>query len=121
MNSRPTAESKLERWRIDVGPESQARLDIPADAARERTFEISCSMFVRAAADAREPWHELRVYADGRLQWSRRIETAHPADFDGLDFRFRQRVAVGQAVRLLAVSECREARRTRLVIEADEV
>src|SRR6187399_2516293 len=97
---------RSERWLIAVGDAAVANLDIPADAQRERRFEIACSMTVRPADDATAPWHELRIYADGDLQWSRRISTQHPAAFDGLDYRFRRSVAVGRALRLQALAEC---------------
>lgn len=114
MNQQP------ERWLADAGDAPEACLDIPADSQRERRFEIACSMTVRPAGDATAPWHELRVYADGDLQWSRRIPTQHPAAFDGLDYRFRRTVAVGRGLRLQALSECNQGRRIQLTIEADE-
>jgi hypothetical protein len=109
-----------ERWLIDAGDADIARLDIPADIQSERSFEISVSMTVRPHDDADDPWHELRVFADGELQWSRRIKSQQPAAFDGLDYRFRRRVAVGRGLQLLAIAECRGGRRWRLLIEADE-
>jgi len=109
-----------ENWKVSAGDSAVARLDIPADARRERNFEISFSMIVRPNEAAVSPWHEMRVYADGELQWSRRIATQHPATFDGLDYRFRRRVGVGRALRLQALVDCAEARRVRLDIEADE-
>ena len=59
--------TKPERWAIDAGSAAMARLDIPADAIRERGFEISFSMTVRPAAAAKAPRHELRIYVDGEL------------------------------------------------------
>jgi hypothetical protein len=115
-----TPARRPEHWQTLAGDSAVARLDIPADAHRERTFEISCSMNVRPNEQAVAPWHELRVYADGELQWSRRIATQHPAAFDGLEYRFRRRVAVGRALRLQAMVDCGEARRWQLTIEADE-
>ena len=109
-----------EQWKVAAGDSAVARLDIPADARRERTFEISFSMTVRPNDAAVSPWHEMRVYADGELQWSRRIATQHPAAFDGLDYRFRRRVGVGRVLRLQALVDCGQARRLQLEIEADE-
>jgi hypothetical protein len=115
-----TPPRRPEHWKTLAGDGPIARLDIPADAQHERTFEISCAMNVRPNENAAAPWHELRVYADGELQWSRRVATQHPAAFDGLEYRFRRRVAVGRALRLQAMVDCSEARRWQLVIEADE-
>src|SRR5512141_1788761 len=100
MKDRPAAgtASRPEHWKTIAGDRAIASLDIPADAHRERRFEISCSMNVRPNEHAVAPWHELRVYADGELQWSRRIATQHPAAFDGLEYRFRRRVAIGRAM-----------------------
>jgi len=109
-----------ERWILNAADAAVATLDIPADALRERSFEISCSMTVRPDADAAAPWHELKIYADGELQWSRRIPTAAAAEFDGLDCRFRRRVAVAHTLRLQAMAECGAGRRLSLLIEAEE-
>jgi len=109
-----------ERWSVQAGDAAVARLDIPAEAKRERRFEIAVSMSVRALDNSAEPWHELRVYADGKLQWQRRIGTQQPAPFDGLDYRFQATVAVAQTLRLSAIAECGGARRLQLQIEADE-
>jgi hypothetical protein len=110
-----------ESWRATAASAEFAELIIPADAARERVFEISVLLSVRAGAAARNPWHQLRVLADGELQWSRRSATEHPAEFDGLDYRFTRRIGVGRALRLQAFCECQEARRLKLLIEADEI
>lgn len=118
--SEPARLRRPEQWKVSAGDNAVARLDIPADARRERTFEISFSMNVRPNDTAVSPWHEMRVYADGELQWSRRIATQHPAAFDGLEYRFRRRVGVGRALRLQALVDCGEARRLQLEIEADE-
>lgn len=109
-----------ERWAVRAGDAAAARLEIPADLQREREFEISVSMMVRPLPQARAPFHELKVFADGRLEWSRRIPTQNPAPFDGLDYRFRRRVPVGRPLRLQAFSECGEARRLQLQIDAEE-
>jgi len=109
-----------ERWHREVGDAAVARLEIPADAQRERVFEIAISMLVRARDDARQPWHEMRIYADGELQWSRRCATQQPAEYDGLDYRFQRRIAVGRALRLQVHSDCGGGRRLKIRIEADE-
>ena len=118
-NDGPSPE-RGERWAADAGSAAIGELQIPADLRRERVFEISCAMTVRANASANSPWHELRVYADGELQWSRRIPTQHPAPFDGLEMRFRRRVAVGRALRVQARADCAEGRRLSLLIEAEQ-
>jgi hypothetical protein len=116
-----TLARRPEQWKVRAGDGAVARLDIPADARRERTFEISVSMNVQPNKAAVSPWHEMRVFADGELQWSRRIATQHPAAFDGLEYRFRRRVGMGRALRLQALVDCAQARRLQLEIEADEV
>jgi hypothetical protein len=118
--STDTARFEPEHWRADGGDSPLARLDIPP-ALRDRTFEVACIMRVRATEGAARPWHELRVVADGELQWSRRIPTEHPAPVDGLEYRFRRHVESGRGLRLQAYSDCREGRRLALMIEAEEV
>ena len=114
------APSRPERWALDAGDAALATLHIPADAARERTFEIGCAMTVRLPADSREAWHRMGVQANGSQQWSRQIATSNPGSFDGLDYRFRRTVPVGESLRITVTVECRGARRRSLVIEADE-
>ena len=109
-----------EHWKVGVRDAGLAVLDIPADARRERRFEIACQATVRPHASADAPSHELRIYADGDLQWSRRIPTSHPAEFDSLEFRFQRRVGVGRRLRIQAMCDCRQGRPLRIVIEADE-
>lgn len=110
-----------ERWQVRAGSAAMAKLDIPADLHRERRFEISVQMTVQAIDGATAPSHALRILADGRQEWQRRIPTHHPAPFDGLDYRFTRSVPVGQALRLQAYADCTQARRLNLQIEADEV
>ncbi len=109
-----------ERWSVKAGSAPVADLTVPADLHRERRFEIAVAMTVRATDGADAPWHELRVFADGEMQWKRRVPTQHPAPFDGLDYRFSRRVPPGRALRLQAFAECGGGRRLELVIEADE-
>ena len=116
----PDRKLRQERWIKNAAGLPMAILDIPADLHRDRTFEIACSMTVRANEGATSPWHQMRVSADGELQWSRRIDTLHPAPFDGLDYRFRRTVAAGRALRVQAAVECAQARRLTLAIEAEE-
>lgn len=109
-----------ESWSRRVADSPNLRLEIPADLARERTFEISVACTVRAFDGAPAPWHELRVFADGEQQWQRRVATAQPAPYDGLDYRFRRTLPPGRRLSLLAESECSGARRLALVIDAEE-
>lgn len=116
--------SSPERWHVDAGDAAVATLVIPADAHRERHFEISCAMTVRLLADAGgsgAAWHQLTVLADGSRQWQRRIVSHLEGGSDGLDYRFERRVPPGRALRLSAEVACSGARRERLWIEVDEV
>ena len=117
----PAARPPLERWRAMGDDVAVLNLQIPADAARGRLFEIAFSMQVRPLANAKAPWHAMRVEADGELQWERRIDTDHPADYDGLDYRFQRSVAVGRSLRLRLTVSGHQVRRLKAQIEADEV
>ena len=79
-DSRPAATSpgpsRPEHWSVHAGTQGVARLDIPPDALRERTFELFFSLVVAVKSDA-PAWHELQVRVDGVLAWSRRVAT-HP-------------------------------------------
>lgn len=110
-----------ERWSTRAGDAALAVLDIPADAHRQRRFEIACAMTVQALDNSDSPWHELRVYCDGQLQWQRRVPTQQPAPFDGLDFRFQWPIAVGRRARIQVESHCQGARRLQLQIDAEEM
>ncbi|MDE2370115.1 MAG: hypothetical protein KGN16_14185 [Burkholderiales bacterium] len=111
-----------ERWAITAGDAATATLIIPADARRERRFEIACAMTVALAAGADDgAWHQMTVQADGTEQWRRRVATANPGAWDGLDYRFSRSVAVGRALRITVAVACQGARRRSLVIEADEI
>lgn len=96
-----------------------ATLRIPADALRERRFEIACAMTVRVSDDAANAWHEMTVLANGAQQWKRRI-TSH-ASIDGLDYRFARSVPVGQTLVLKVSVACRGAQRRSLLVEAEEI
>jgi hypothetical protein len=114
------APSRPERWTLDAADAALATLHIPPDAARERCFEIGCAMTVRLPVDARDAWHRMSVQANGSQQWSRQIATSNPGSFDGLDYRFRRTVPVGESLRITVAVDCRGAQRRSLVIEADE-
>ena len=107
-----------ERWSADAGGRDVCRLDIPADALRERRFEIACTLVVvhPGAGAAR---HGLTVLVDGLREWSREVET-HDGPADTLDVRFHRTVPPGRALRIVATAEVQRARRLRLAIGAQE-
>jgi hypothetical protein len=108
-----------ERWTADSGARDVIRLDIPADARRERRFEIFVRLVVANPAARPDATHALRVLVDGALEWSRRAPT--PADGpDSLDLRLRRTVPAGRALRLSATCELRGAQRVGLTISAEE-
>jgi hypothetical protein len=106
-----------ERWSVE-SPGGVALLDIPADAARERAFEIYCSLAVRRG-DGAAASHALRVLVDGAQQWSRRVPT-HAGAADTLDVRLRRVVPVGRPLRIGAIGEADGAAVLRLSIVAEE-
>jgi hypothetical protein len=108
-----------EHWETDAGDHGVALLDIPADAFRDRTFEVAVDFSVKSLPDADGPWHELRVLVNGAQQWSRRVPT-HPDGGDSLDYRMRRSVPLGEPLRVTAVTEIHRVRRLRLRVVADE-
>ncbi len=117
----PTPPDRPERWALSAGDAAQATLVIPADAQRERRFEIACAVTVGALVEATDAWLQMSVQADGEHQWQRREATHSPGQFDSLDYRFSRSVPVGRALRISVAVACQGARRRTLVIEADEV
>ncbi len=112
--------STPERWAARGGEAAVLRLEIPPDSVRERCFEISCAMTVRPNPGAENPWHELRVFADGHLEWQRRVSTARGEPYDGLEMRFRRTLAPGQRLVLQLQVQGSGVRRQTVEIEADE-
>jgi hypothetical protein len=114
---------KPERWQLDAGDAASATLLIPADAARERRFEIACAVTVAVpeAPAGAAPWLQVTVLANGSQQWQRRTPAHNPGAWDGLDMRFTRTVPVGQALRVGVSVAVQGARRRSLVIEADEI
>ncbi len=116
-----------ERWALDAGDAATATLLVPADARRERRFEIAVAATVAvpegavAASGATDAWLQLSVQANGAQQWQRRIPAHNPGAWDGLDYRFARTVPVGQALRITAVVAGQGVRRRSLLIEADEL
>lgn len=115
------AGNRPERWALDAGDAPSATLVVPADALRERRFEIACATVVARPADGgAAAWHQMTVLADGDQQWKRRVPTENPGAWDGLDYRFSRTVPAGQPLRITVHVACHGARRRSLVIEADE-
>lgn len=114
----PPAPHAAERWSVESRGAGVARLDIPADASRERTFEIYCSLAVRRR-DGAAATHALRVLVDGAQEWSRRVPT-HDGAADTLDVRLRRTVPVGRPLRIGATGEADGAVVLRLSIAAEE-
>jgi hypothetical protein len=111
--------SKPERWSANSGHRDVARLDIPADALRERTFEIFIHLAVANKAARTDATHGLRVLVDGALEWSRSVPTLVDGP-DSLDLRLRRTVSAGRPLRLTATCELRGSQRIGLSIEAEE-
>lgn len=115
----PGPPARPEQWAVDAGPGDVAQLQIPPDARRDRHFEVFCSQRVKAFAEADEAWHRLKVLVNGRLHWTRQLDT-HRGDADSLDYRFRYTVPVGESLRVVATSQVHQARRVGLSITAEE-
>jgi hypothetical protein len=108
-----------ERWYADSGHRDVVKLDIPADALRERTFELFCRLVVANKTARADATHSMRVLVDGALEWSRTVLT-HPDGNDTLDLRLRRTVPAGRPLRLTAISELRGSTRVSLSISAEE-
>jgi len=119
MNERPS-ENPPERWTLQAGDAPGAVLVIPADAKRERRFEIAIAVTVAVPADAHAPWLQVTVLANGTQQWKRRTPAHNPGAYDGLDYRFTRSVPVAQALRVQVAVSGSGVRRRSLLIEADE-
>jgi len=107
-----------ERWHVDAGDADVATLVIPADSFRTRHFEIDCRLVVRRLADGAS--HGMRVDVDGNLEWTRRAPTENPDHADSMDYHFRRELPAGESLRIAVKTEAWQARRVRLVIEAEE-
>jgi len=108
-----------ERWTADSGHRDVVKLDIPADAYRERRFEVFVHLEVANPAGRADATHALRVLVDGALEWSRTVPT-HVDGTDSLDLRLTRLVPVGRPLRLAASCELRGSQRVRLSISAEE-
>ncbi len=114
-----TASPKPEHWSADSDHRDVAKLDIPADAQRERRFEVFCHLVVSNKAGRTDATHGLRVLVNGALEWERSVAT-QPEGTDSLDLRLRRTVPVGQPLRVTATCALRGAQRVSLTITADE-
>ena len=111
-----------ERWALTAGDAATATLHIPADAQRERRFEIACAATVAVPEEApAAAWLQLTVQAGGVRQWRRRLPAHNRGAFDGLDYRFSRSVPVGQALRVTVSVAGQGVRRRTLIIEAEEL
>ena len=108
-----------EHWSAESGHRDVVKLDIPADAQRERRFEIYVRLVVANKAGRSDATHALRVLVDGVLEWSRSAPT-HIGGHDSLELRLTRTVPVGRPLRLSASCELRGAQRVQLSINADE-
>jgi hypothetical protein len=113
------AAPRPERWSANSGHRDVVKLDIPADALQERTFEIFIHLVVANKLARADATHGMRVLVDGALEWSRTVPTLVDGP-DSLDLRLRRTVAAGRPLRLSATCELRGAQRVSLVIEAEE-
>ena len=114
------AERRAEHWSADAGHRDVVKLDIPADAARERRFEIYVRVVAANPPAPTQATHPQRVLVDGALEWSRSAPT--PVDGpDSLELRLARTVPVGRPLRLNATCAVRGgAQRVALSITADE-
>ncbi len=119
MTSPPAATP--ERWALQAGDAATATLTIPADARRQRRFEVACAVTVGVPPDASAPWLQVTVQANGTQQWRRQAPAHNPGAWDGLDYRFSRSVPVGQTLRITVAVAGQGVRRRSLNIEADEI
>ncbi len=115
MKAGPTPE----RWSADSGQRDVVRLDIPADAQRERQFEVFCHLVVSNKAGRADATHGMRVLVNGALEWTRTVSTQTEGN-DSLDLRLRRTVPAGRPLRVTATCELHGAQRVSLTIDADE-
>ena len=120
--AKPAAKPAPERWAIQAADAATATLTIPADARRERRFEIACAVTVSVPGEASAAaWLQVTVQANGTQQWKRRAPAHNPGAWDGLDYRFSRNVGVGQTLRITVSVAGLGVRKRSLDIEADEV
>ena len=110
-----------ERWTLSAGDATTATLTIPADARRERRFEIACAVTVGVPEGGSGAWLQMTVQANGAKEWQRRVPAHNPGAWDGLDYRFSRNVPVAQALRITVSVAGAGVRRRTLVVEADKL
>lgn len=115
----PVRREAPEHWSAEAHGRELLKLDIPPDGVRERRFEVSCSLQVRAS-EGGDATHGLTVLVDGAQQWARRVPT-HAGGADSLDVRFSRTVPVGRPLRLVAQAQLRNAVPVQLQIVAEEL
>ena len=121
-SANPATKQAPERWATQAADAATVTLTIPADARRERRFEIACAVTVKVPAEAAAgAWLQLTVQANGTQQWRRRSSAHNPGAWDGLDYRFSRNLPVGQALRITVSVDGQGVHRRSLDIEADEV
>ena len=121
-SANPATKQAPERWATQAADAATVTLTIPADARRERRFEIACAVTVKVPAEAAAgAWLQLTVQANGTQQWRRRSSAHNPGAWDGLDYRFSRNLPVGQALRITVNVDGQGVHRRSLDIEADEV
>jgi len=118
MKTDTPATGPCERWHVDAGDADVATLVIPADSHRTRRFEIDCRFVIAQVAPGAR--HGMRVDVDGQLEWTRQAPTENPGHTDSMDYHFRREVGPGQPLRIVVKTQVRQARRVRLLIEAEE-
>ena len=112
--------AKPERWTSSGGDATTSTLTIPADARRERRFEIACAVTVAVPEVSQCPWMQVTVLANGTKQWQRRVPARNAGAWDGLDYRFSRNVPVAQTLRVTVTVAGAGVQRRSLEIEADE-
>jgi hypothetical protein len=111
---------KPERWTLSAGDAGTATLTIPADARRERRFEIACAATVGVPEGSSSGWLQMTVQINGAKEWQRRTPAHNPGAWDGLDYRFSRTVPVAQTLRVAVSVTGQGVRRRSLEIEAEE-
>jgi len=108
-----------ERWKKKTPGGGVSELRIPPDANRVRRIEVYCRFVVALKTDAPAS-HGMKVYADGALQWSRRMPTHNPGATDTLEFRFSRELSVGEPLRLTVTTETAGCLPVHIEIDAEE-
>jgi len=108
-----------ERWSKKKPGGGVAELRVPPDAYRVRRLEVYCRIVVALKTDTPAS-HGMSVFANGALQWTRRIKTSNPGATDTLDHRFARELAVGEPLRLTVTAEAVGCVPVQIEIEVEE-